>query len=185
MKLKHYLPIVACALIVLSCKDDLPKQLHEPVTNYVQSLIAPGDKIDTMIIFNVDTATERTKQQYRYAKYVESWERLVPLLEAKAARNKLQTDICNSFPNDLNARKNLEDGIVERKKWFEEEVQPIISQMSEADSLSKIADSTSFLAYIAHVMVKYTQSNSVQKTDSIEVLVNKDLKVIEDKDFIK
>lgn len=171
--------------LVASCKRDLKKEMEAPISKYFAYYMGDSLKLDSLTIFKIDTATERTKLEYK----AESLARELRVANAEVdllmADTKLKILYARQWPTDQMFFDAAKDKKEELDKYMNEVWRPLVRQSEVNDSLIQACDTVKYLAYLAHGIATYTKPSGAQASDTFRVLLSKDLKVIEPADFIK
>jgi len=179
--MKKLIPVFL--LFIVGCKTDPKVKALPAIRPYIASKIGEGNKISDIEVFKVDTATQLQQIEY-HAEF------LYNLIEKKAPINKINAEALErtiKMFQQSNADEYFSNRVKEVKaeydKYYNEEIKPSMDELDVLQAQSKKADSTKFLAYRANAVLKYVTASNAQKIDTVVVLLNKDFKVIERKDF--
>lgn len=178
--------IILClsVLFISSCTQNLKEDINSSIKPYVSSQLDIPEKDLIINIISIDTLTEKDRLEQKgleiYDQYLLPE---LPILEiCKEAVDRTFKNY-NEIPN-AEFKSYYDDALLELENQ-KAKMMPYFNQIDKLDIQSKKADNKTFKAYLVNGVAKYTTEDNVQKTDSINVIVSKDLKVIEKVDFLK
>lgn len=174
--------LLSILTLMFSCVEkDIKEQSKEAISKYVSSQIGV-ESID-LKVYKVDTLTEKKRLSIKaneiYDKFYRNEAPILEILEGAVARNK---EYYNEYPSQF---KNSYEKSLKELQDKRVELMPILNEIEDLEQKSKKADSTSLIAYGVYAVVDFTTKENVAKSDSIRVILNKEFKVIEKKDFVK
>ena len=179
--------IIIITTIAASCTNkkepDLKESLKIAITPYITSEIKKEGEIDSISIVRVDTITEKKRFVLLSTILSNKVDQGNAALDAQMKVLKLIKKQYNILPNEM-YKAEYED----KSKEFDVlnfRVQAIIDSSKMFLQKSIKADSITFLAYGVAGYAHYTKASNIVKQEPFYLFVNKDFKIIENKDFIK
>lgn len=181
--------LVLLGLIVLSSftvQDGLKERMRIAVTPYVEAELGVDLKKEenTLTIVRIDTLTEKNRL---YLKGQEILEELqvgyLPFIELQQHAVNQYMLLYKIHP-DKKVRSEIDNAVREYSE-IEAKAAPLIKELEEVIAKEKIADNKQFVAYKVSALMHIHTKDRTIKTDTLGIIVSKDLEVIKRKDFIK
>jgi predicted nuclease with TOPRIM domain len=186
MKRILYLLIITIATSCIKKEQDLKDKLKTAIIPYVGSVLKDSCIVDSISVNKIDTITEKKRLMMAIgvrADYADRYiENAIKTNKLKRERLYLYDEIgLNNKILKSEAEKLLEELNQNEKEY--KKMQDTINNLKEKVSKT---DSTLLNVFGVEGVVHYTKTeNNTSKTQPFYFFVNKDFKIIENKDFIK
>lgn len=186
MKRVLFLVIGFVVLSSFALQESLPDRMRKAVTPYVESELGIDLKKEEnkLTIVRIDTLTEKDRLQLKGQDLLEELQiGYLPFIE-------LQQHAVNQYMllYKIHPIKNVRDEIdkaVREYSELEAKAAPMIQELEEVIAKEKLADYKQFVAYKVSALLQVQTATHTIKTDTLGIIVSKDLQVIKRKDFIK
>lgn len=175
--------------IVLSSfaiQDGLKERMRIAVTPYVESELGVDlkKKENTLTIVRIDTLTEKNRLQIKGQEMLEELQvGYLPFIELQQHAVNQYMLLYKIHP-DKKVRNEIDNAVREYSE-IEAKAAPLIKELEEVIAKEKIADNKQFVAYKVNALLSVENQGRLIKTDTLGIIVSKDLKIIKRKDFIK
>lgn len=176
--------LLLIALVLVSCSKDFKSEMKDSVKIYVSNAYGANVNVSEFNITKIDTIT----QEKRYD--IASTVLYSKLQTQKEGYNVMKdafesaSEIYSSDQSNEEYKAHYEETKEEYNK-IEKIIRPMVDRLDALAKKQSSVDKNKFLAYDVRGTIKYVTSENVEKTDSIYLIVNKDLKIIEKPDFVK
>ncbi|MGG5506892.1 MULTISPECIES: hypothetical protein [unclassified Myroides] len=186
MKKLLFLFIGFVFLSSFAIQETLNERIRKAVTPYVESELRIDLKKEEnkLQIVRIDTLTEKDRLHIKGQDLLEELQiGYLPFIE-------LQQHAVNQYMllYKIHPVKNVRDEIdkaVREYSELETKAAPFIQELEEVIAKEKIADDKEFVAYKVSALLHVHTAERTSKTDTLGIIVSKDLQVIKRKDFIK
>ena len=181
--------LLLLGFVVLSSfavQNSFKERMQKAVTPYVEAELGIDlqKSGNTLTIIAIDTLTEKQRLQLKGKEKLDELEiSHLPFIE-------LQRHAVNQYMllYRIHPEKKVRDEIDKAVREYgelESKAAPLIQELEEIIQRQKTADDAEFLAYkVSGLLSRQTKDKTI-KTDTIGLIVSKDLQVIKTKDFIK
>ena len=176
--------VLFVAVVLMSCSKDLKLEITDSVKLYVSKGYGEDVKISYLNITSIDTITEEKRYDIASTVIYSELEKQKEGYNIMRDAFESASEIYSSDESNPEYKAHYDETKKEYEK-IDKIIRPKVEQLDVLAKNQKSVDKTKFLAYDVRGIVKYVTSENVEKTDSVYVIVNKDLRIIEKPDFVK
>lgn len=181
--------LLLVSFVVLSSftwQDTFKDRMRTAVTPYVEAELGIDlkKKENILTIVGIDTLTEKNRL------YIKGQDLLEELQVGYLPFIELQRHAVNQYMllykihPVANVRTEIDKAVREYSE-IEVKAAPLIKELEEVIAKEKTADDKQFVSYKVSALLHIRNQDRIIKTDTLGIIVSKDLQVIKRKDFIK